>query len=87
MALKYIDIVDPTFPKNNLGKSISRINAYRFQEALALQGDRLDKLYSKNLGPSEHFTALLKMFGSCFEVANIYPPLTCRLPAFEAVEI
>lgn len=29
LNLKYINIVDPTFTKNNLGKSISKLNAQR----------------------------------------------------------
>ena len=31
MPLKWINVVDPTFSKNNLGKSISRLNASRIQ--------------------------------------------------------
>ena len=29
MNMKYINIADPTFSKNNLGKSISRMNSSR----------------------------------------------------------
>jgi hypothetical protein len=37
MNLKYINIVDPCFSKNNLGKSISLFNSYRLKEAFNLQ--------------------------------------------------
>ncbi len=34
--LKFINIIDPTFSKNNLGKSISKINATRIKNGLRL---------------------------------------------------
>jgi hypothetical protein len=34
---KIINIIDPTFSKNNLGKSISKLNSGRFKQALKLQ--------------------------------------------------
>ena len=36
LNLKFINIVDPTFTKNNLGKSISKMNATRLKHALSL---------------------------------------------------
>jgi hypothetical protein len=35
--LKPINLVDPCFSTNNLGKSISLFNSYRFKEAVKLQ--------------------------------------------------
>ena len=32
--LKYLNIVDPTFSKNNLGKSVSKFNASRIKMGL-----------------------------------------------------
>lgn len=34
LNLKLINIVDPTFSKNNLGKSISKLNSVRLKQAL-----------------------------------------------------
>lgn len=47
MNLKNINIVDPCFSKNNLGKSISVYNSYRLKEAFEMRQKRLDKIYSK----------------------------------------
>ena len=33
MNLKHINIIDPCFSKNNLGKSISIFNSFRLKEA------------------------------------------------------
>lgn len=32
--LKFINLIDPTFSKNNLGKSISKINSSRIKQGL-----------------------------------------------------
>ena len=34
MNLKFINIVDPTFSKNNLGKSVSKLNSSRIKQGL-----------------------------------------------------
>jgi hypothetical protein len=47
MNLKYINIVDPCFSKNNLGKSISLFNFYRLREAIKMQNEKLNKIYKK----------------------------------------
>lgn len=47
MNQKYINIVDPCFSKNNLGKSISLFNSYRLRESFAYHHKKLEKLYSK----------------------------------------
>lgn len=47
MNLKNINIVDPCFQKNNLGKSISVYNSYRLKEAFETRKKRLDKIYGK----------------------------------------
>ena len=36
MNLKHIDIADPTFSKNNLGKSISKLNAGRIKQGFRI---------------------------------------------------
>ena len=47
MNLKFINIVDPCFSKNNLGKSISLFNSYRLKEALKMQSESLAKVTAK----------------------------------------
>lgn len=47
MNLKYINIIDPCFSKNNLGKSISLFNSYRLKEAFKMQSTRSHKLELK----------------------------------------
>ena len=47
MNLKYINIVDPCFSKNNLGKSISLFNSYRLKEAFKMQSEKLKKISQK----------------------------------------
>ena len=47
MNLKFINIVDPTFSKNNLGKSISKLNSSRIRLGLRYQMKRLENLYSE----------------------------------------
>jgi hypothetical protein len=49
MNLKFINIVDPTFPKNNLGKSISRLNSSRIKCGLKIQQKKLAHLYKEAL--------------------------------------
>jgi hypothetical protein len=39
MNLKFINIVDPCFSKNNLGKSISLFNSHRLKEAFSMQDE------------------------------------------------
>ena len=36
MGLRFINIIDPCFSKNNLGKSISLFNSYRLKEAFKM---------------------------------------------------
>jgi hypothetical protein len=45
MNLKYINVVDPTFSKNNLGKSISELNASRIKQGVKLQMRKVSKIY------------------------------------------
>lgn len=47
MNMKFINIVDPTFNKNNLGKSISKMNSIRLKKALKLHNQTLAVLYNK----------------------------------------
>ena len=47
MNLKFINIVDPTFSNNNLGKSISRLNSSRIKMGMKLHMKRLNKLYDE----------------------------------------
>jgi hypothetical protein len=41
LNLKFINIVDPTFSKNNLGKSISKLNSSRIKQGLKLHLKKL----------------------------------------------
>ena len=43
--LKFINIVDPTFSKNNLGKSISKLNYSRIRCGLKSYHTKLRNLY------------------------------------------
>ena len=44
MNLKFINIVDPCFSKNNLGKSISLFNSHRLKESFSLQNSQFEKI-------------------------------------------
>lgn len=88
MNLKFINIVDPTFQKNNLGKSISKINASRIKYGLMTQQRRLSQLYDdafkaeiKQSGGAELLLkGLLKMFQVTFECIGVSPVLSLLLP-------
>jgi hypothetical protein len=47
MNLKFINIVDPTFSKNNLGKSVSKLNYSRIKLGLKQHTEKLLKLYER----------------------------------------
>lgn len=47
MNLKFINIVDPTFSKNNLGRSISKLNSSRIKYGMKVQMKRMSRLYSE----------------------------------------
>jgi hypothetical protein len=88
MNMKFINIVDPTFQKNNLGKSISKINASRIKYGLNLQQKRLAALYDQSLkaelaqgtGAELLLKGLLKMFQVTFECIGAQPVLSLLLP-------
>ena len=70
MNLKFINIVDPTFSKNNLGKSISQLNSSRIRFGMGMQFKRVNDLYLKasraetlnRKGGEVLLNGLLKMF-------------------------
>jgi hypothetical protein len=45
MNLKFINVVDPTFSKNNLGKSVSKLNYTRIKSGLKSFYGKLHGLY------------------------------------------
>lgn len=75
MHLKFINIVDPTFSKNNLGKSVSKFNASRIKMGLSLMARRVSSLYDKSLsaevqggkGCEMLLQGLLQMYEVTFE--------------------
>jgi hypothetical protein len=47
MNLKFINIVDPTFSKNNLGKSVSKLNYTRIKCGLKAHLGKMRDLYER----------------------------------------
>lgn len=88
MNLKYINIIDPCFTKNNLGKSISLFNSYRLKEAFKMQSTKSHKLElkaSKNFKAGKPIRGMLiqaycKMFKYTFECNGILPPINLKMP-------
>lgn len=89
MNLKYINIVDPTFSKNNLGKSISELNASRIKQGVKLQMRKVSKIYHQariaQLSPNQNgsevlLKGLLNMFQVTFECIGAHPIMSLLLP-------
>jgi hypothetical protein len=88
LNLKHINIVDPTFQKNNLGKSISKLNASRIKYGITLHERRLSSLYDQALkaemkagnGAELLLKGLLKMFQITFECTGASPVIALLLP-------
>ena len=81
MNLKFVNIVDPCFSKNNLGKSISYHNSFRLKEALKMQQEKLFKVYSKaDLDEAYLSKKLFSFFKYSFECTGVLPSLTLKMP-------
>jgi hypothetical protein len=88
MNLKHINIVDPCFSKNNLGKSISLFNSHRLKEAFGMQDDFFYQIHSKaqkkfNSGKDTHSLLVkeyCKMFKYTLECTGKLPPVNLKLP-------
>jgi hypothetical protein len=88
MNLKFINIVDPTFSKNNLGKSISNLNSSRIKSGIKMQMRKMSKLYhqaksaelTKKTGRETLLRGLLQMFQVSFECVGAHPIMTLLLP-------
>ncbi len=89
MNLKFINIVDPTFSKNNLGKSISELNSSRIKQGIKLQMRKVSKIYHQariaEMGPCQNggevvLKGLLSMFQVTFECIGAHPIMTLLLP-------
>ena len=89
MNLKMINIIDPTFSKNNLGKSISRLNSIRLRQAMILMKARIEKIYQKanslaQAGEGKECEFLMKFlletFKYTFESNGIHPSISVYLP-------
>jgi hypothetical protein len=82
MNMKFINIADPTFSKNNLGKSISKLNSSRIQQGLKLQLKKMTRLYDEAgaLGGEQLLKGLLSMFSITFECIGAHPVLSLILP-------
>lgn len=91
LNLKFINIVDPTFPKNNLGKSISKLNASRIKMGLQRIAKRMGCLYEKAVqaemkvgnGAEMLLRGLLQMFQLTFECIGAHPPMSLILPQLQ----
>lgn len=72
---KFINIIDPTFTKNNLGRSISKINYSRIKYGLKSQQQKIGHVY-KNYSQDgvTLFTHLISMFKNTFEACGVHPP-------------
>lgn len=79
MNLKTINIVDPCFSKNNLGKSISTFNSYRLKECLKYHAYKLRKAY-KSPSPSRLFSKLCQQFRFTLETAGMSRGVNIMLP-------
>jgi hypothetical protein len=88
MNQKHINIVDPCFSKNNLGKSISLFNSYRLKEAFQMQDNDLIKAMkkaNKKFEKNEDFSSSLvqdycKMFKYTLECTGKLPPVNLKRP-------
>lgn len=69
LNMKNINIVDPCFSKNNLGRSISVFNSYRLKEALKYQAYKMRKIY-KTKSSAKMFAKLCHQFKYTFEAAG-----------------
>lgn len=82
MNMKQINIVDPTFSKNNLGKSISKLNASRVKHGLKLHLDRMNRIYERRnkYDAKQLFQDFLYMFRYTFETVGVHPCLALITP-------
>eukprot|EP00351_Strombidinopsis_sp_SopsisLIS2011_P002098 CAMPEP_0116886644 /NCGR_PEP_ID=MMETSP0463-20121206/20585_1 /TAXON_ID=181622 /ORGANISM="Strombidinopsis sp, Strain SopsisLIS2011" /LENGTH=233 /DNA_ID=CAMNT_0004547453 /DNA_START=752 /DNA_END=1453 /DNA_ORIENTATION=- len=82
MNIKYINIVDPCFSRNNLGKSISLFNSHRMKMAMKLQHTKLTNIYDKaNESNGSHlFEDLLSVFRYSFASSGAHPTMTLKIP-------
>ena len=77
--MKIINIIDPTYSKNNLGKSISRANVHRIVSTLAHNNKKVKGIYAKvetmekGEAASYLMQELLKMFKYTFESTSVHP--------------
>lgn len=85
--MKFINIIDPIFSKNNLGKSISKHNYFRLKRAFTYQMKKLDGIYAKvqEQGPEYLFNSLLNIFKSTLECNSVLPILSLKFPVLVAV--
>ena len=79
MNLKTINIVDPCFSKNNLGKSISIFNSHRLKECLRYQAYKLKKMY-RTKSPSRLFSKLCNMFRYTLDYSGMSQGILIKLP-------
>jgi hypothetical protein len=87
MNLKFVNIVDPTFSKNNLGKSVSKLNYSRIKCGIKKHLKKVNDLYEsasleedKNQGQEILLRGLLSMFQTTFECIGAHPVLSLMLP-------
>lgn len=79
---KFINIVDPCYSRNNLGKSISLFNSHRLKMAMKLQHTKLTNIYKKanETGSSHLFEDLLGVFRYSFAASGAHPTMTLKIP-------
>lgn len=78
---RFINIVDPTFTKNNLGKSISKLQYSRIKNGFKIQHRKIVQMYSNCKSNGTHlFRELVAMFKMTFETNKVHPLLQPLLP-------
>lgn len=88
MNPKLINIVDPCYSKNNLGRSVSVFNSCRLKEAIKMQDEGFKKILlraqSKHTSGKDSRTYLIKEYCKIFkytlECTGKMPPVNLKLP-------
>ena len=70
---KYLNVVDPLLPSNNLGRSVSQGNAKRIQKALRLGADRLSALRDSTACDVTAVRVLEAFFGNTMRHRRVMP--------------
>lgn len=88
MNPKLINIVDPCYSKNNLGRSISVFNSFRLKEAIKMQDEGFKKIlqraetkHTAGKDPTKYLIKeYCKIFKYTLECTGKLPPINLKLP-------